>query len=179
MTGSAPAERDHSLPPAPCQDFGESPFELPEVLPTQPPVEIRDFAVEVVEFEGGAAVQPAPSTSLLSPGNPVPFEVAPELPAPRVGLFRRLMRGIAWLVRTLWGIVSLIVLLAFIAAIPIVNFLALGYLLEVEGRVARSGRLRDAFPLLPLAPRLGSLVLEPGSGSFPCDCCRTCWQTSI
>lgn len=68
------------------------------------------------------------------------------------------MRG-AGAIQGLFGIVSLIFLLAIVAAIPIVNFLALGYLLEVEGRVARSGRLRDAFPLIDLAPRLGSIAL--------------------
>ena len=58
-----------------------------------------------------------------------------------------------------FGIVTLVLALAVIAAIPIVNFMALGYLLDLEGRVARSGKFRDAFPLLPLAPRLGSIVL--------------------
>lgn len=82
-----------------------------------------------------------------------------SLAAPRPGLFRRFFRLIGWTLRSLFGIASLILLLAVIAAIPIVNFLALGYLLEVEGRVARSGRLRDAFPLVDLAPRLGSIVL--------------------
>jgi len=62
-------------------------------------------------------------------------------------------------IRMLFGLASLILLLAVIAAIPIVNFLALGYLLEAEGRVARSGKLSDAFPLLSVAPRLGSIVL--------------------
>jgi len=74
---------------------------------------------------------------------------------------------IAWLIRSLFGIVSLILLLAVLAAIPIVNFLALGYLLEVEGRVARSGKLRDAFPLIDLAPRLGSIVLGIWAWVFP------------
>jgi hypothetical protein len=64
-----------------------------------------------------------------------------------------------WVIRRAFGILSLILLLALIAAIPIVNFLALGYLLEVEGRLARSGRFRDAFPLLEIAPRLGTIVL--------------------
>src|SRR5690606_25144392 len=53
----------------------------------------------------------------------------------------------------------LILFLAVVAAIPILNFLALGYLLEAEGRVARSGRLRDGFPLLDVAPRFGSIAL--------------------
>lgn len=84
---------------------------------------------------------------------------APRRPWLIARVFRKIFQGISWIVSTLFGIASLIVLLAVIAAIPIVNFLALGYLLEVEGRVARSGRLRDAFPLLGLAPRLGSIVL--------------------
>lgn len=79
--------------------------------------------------------------------------------APRPGLIRRVSKFVAWVVRSLFGIASLILLLAVVAAIPVVNFLALGYLLEVEGRLARSGRLRDAFPLTGLAPRLGSIVL--------------------
>ena len=65
----------------------------------------------------------------------------------------------AWAVRAAFGLVSLIVLLALLAAIPIVNFLVLGYLLAAEGGVARGGRLRRAFPLLSIAPRLGSIVL--------------------
>jgi len=73
--------------------------------------------------------------------------------------WRHPLRAIAWSVRAAFGIVSLIVLLALLAAIPIVNFLVLGYLLEAEGGVARGGRLRRAFPLLSIAPRLGSIVL--------------------
>ncbi len=78
-------------------------------------------------------------------------------PCPHV--LRNPLRFSGWLIRAVFGIVSLTLLLAVIAAIPIVNFLALGYLLEVEGRVARTGRLRDAFLLLDVAPRIGSIVL--------------------
>jgi hypothetical protein len=74
-------------------------------------------------------------------------------------MFSAVFRFIGWTIRSLFGIASLILMLAVIAAIPIVNFLALGYLLEVEGRLARSGKLRDAFPLIAVAPRLGSIVL--------------------
>ncbi len=80
-----------------------------------------------------------------------------------VGRLRRagakLAWGCAWCIRTMFGIASLILLLALLAAIPLINFFVLGYLLDVEGRVARSGRLRDAFPLIDLAPRLGSIAL--------------------
>lgn len=63
-----------------------------------------------------------------------------------------------WLFELAFGVLSLFALLAFLAAIPVVNFMALGYLLEAEGRVARTGKLRYAMPLLPLAPKLGGIV---------------------
>ena len=77
----------------------------------------------------------------------------------RPSILKHPLRAFAWFVRACFGIVSLILMLAVIAAIPIVNFLALGYLLEVEGRVARTGKLRNAFLLLDVAPRFGSIVL--------------------
>ncbi len=69
------------------------------------------------------------------------------------------IQALVWTVRAAFGITSLILLLAVVAAIPVVNFLALGYLLEVEARVARTGKLRNAFLLLDVAPRIGSIVL--------------------
>ncbi len=79
----------------------------------------------------------------------------PPFPNP----FRKPFAAVAWTVRTAFGIVTLILLLAVVAAVPLLNVLALGYLLDVEGRVARSGKLRSAFPLLDLAPKIGSIAL--------------------
>jgi hypothetical protein len=42
-----------------------------------------------------------------------------------------------------------------VAAIPVVQLLSLGYLLEAEGRVARTGRLRGSLPGLDLMARVG------------------------
>jgi hypothetical protein len=66
--------------------------------------------------------------------------------------------AVYWLLELAFGVLSLFALLAFLAAIPLVNFIALGYLLEAEGRVARTGKLRNAMPLLALAPKLGGIV---------------------
>lgn len=63
-----------------------------------------------------------------------------------------------WVFELAFGVLSLFSLLAFLAAIPIVNFVALGYLLAAEGRVARTGQFRYAMPLLALAPRLGGIA---------------------
>lgn len=78
-----------------------------------------------------------------------------ELPSP----LRHPISAIVWSVRALFGIASLIVLLAILAAVPVVNFLVLGYLLEAEGRLARTGKLRGGVPLLSIAPRLGAIAL--------------------
>ncbi|REJ80800.1 MAG: hypothetical protein DWQ34_23365 [Planctomycetota bacterium] len=86
------------------------------------------------------------------------FDAEGRLP-PFPNPLRHPLRAIAWIVRCLFGLASLILMLAVISAIPIVNFLALGYLLEVEGRVGRTGKLRNAFPLLGIAPRIGSIAL--------------------
>ena len=47
--------------------------------------------------------------------------------------------GIEWL----FGLGIVLLGLAVLAAVPVLQFLSLGYLLEATGRVARSGRLRD------------------------------------
>ena len=73
-------------------------------------------------------------------------------------LLRHPLKAGYWIFEVLFGIVSLFAMLAFLAAIPVVNFLALGYMLEAEGRVARTGKLRYAMPLLPLAPKLGGIA---------------------
>ncbi len=109
-------------------------------------------------------VETTPQPTLLeAPPPPVPAS-SPPAPSPRFQWTFRNVRGAIWYgiktaVSTLFGIASLIFLLAVVAAIPGANFYALGYLLEVEGRVARSGRFRDAFPLLDLAPKLGAIAL--------------------
>ncbi len=77
------------------------------------------------------------------------------------------IRAAGWFLRNGVGILALILLWAVVAAIPIVQILALGYLLEVQGRVARTGRLRDAFPMLELAPRLGSMAIGIGFWLLP------------
>ncbi|WP_010585781.1 hypothetical protein [Schlesneria paludicola] len=68
------------------------------------------------------------------------------------------LRSAYWLFELAFGVLSLFALLAFLAAIPLVNFIALGYLLEAQGQVARTGKFRYAMPLLALAPKLGGIA---------------------
>ncbi|MEX1232305.1 MAG: DUF4013 domain-containing protein [Planctomycetaceae bacterium] len=85
----------------------------------------------------------------------VPYEPLPAFPHP----LQHPLRALWWIVRTTFGIASLMLLLAVVAAIPLLNILVLGYLLEVMGRTARTGKFREAFPLINLAPRLGSIAI--------------------
>ena len=99
--------------------------------------------------------RPLPVVDFTPEQNYFSFESLPPFPHP----LRHPIRATNWIIRLVFGLASLFLMLAVLAAIPLLNFLALGYLLEAEGRVARTGKLRYCFPLLPLAPRLGSIAL--------------------
>jgi hypothetical protein len=88
---------------------------------------------------------------------PLAAHVEPTIPWPK-SLPMRVWYGLCWGLEWLFGLASVIGTLAVLAAIPIVNFVSLGYLLETSGRVARSGRLRDGFIDMPKFARIGSLV---------------------
>jgi hypothetical protein len=73
--------------------------------------------------------------------------------------FKHPIKAGIWLVSRLFGLVSLVLFLAIISAIPIINFIALGYFLEVEGKIIRTGKIRRGLPLVTLAPRIASIVM--------------------
>lgn len=71
------------------------------------------------------------------------------------GLLRSLLSGGASALGWVFGVISLILGLSILAALPVIQFLSLGYFLESSARVARSGRLRDGFIGVRLAGRVG------------------------
>jgi hypothetical protein len=75
------------------------------------------------------------------------------------GLIRRTWRFGCSVTEWLFGAMVLVGGLSFLAAIPILQFLSLGYLLESSGRIARTGRLRDGFIGVRRAARVGGIVL--------------------
>src|SRR5205807_1705985 len=88
----------------------------------------------------------------------VPVVGLAEVPRQRLTLWRLvcwIAYGIASAAEWIFGVVSLIVGLAVLAAVPVLNFLSLGYLLEAGGRIARTGRLRDGFIGVRQAARAG------------------------
>jgi hypothetical protein len=78
--------------------------------------------------------------------------------APR-GLFRKAWDLASSALEWLFGTLTLIVGLAVLATIPVLQLLSLGYLLEVSGRVARTGSLRAGFVGIRQAARLGRIVV--------------------
>lgn len=108
--------------------------------------------------------EPPVATPIATPvATPVARPVAPEpqpeipvvMPQPALGFFGQIGAAAEWC----FGVVALFVGLAVLAAIPVGQFLALGYLLEVSGRVARTGRLRDGFVGVRTAARFGGIAL--------------------
>lgn len=91
-----------------------------------------------------------------------PIELVVAEPAPRGGLVGFLVSIVDFVtsaIEWVFGVLTLIVLLAVFAAVPIFNFLTLGYLLEVAGRVGRSGRLRDGFIGVRTAAHVGRVII--------------------
>jgi hypothetical protein len=107
-----------------------------------------------------SAVETAAAETAVSRSQPVMAEVVDDQPAqgPKSWPFKAWRFGCAMLT-WLFGLMSMLGCLAVVAAIPLVQFVSLGYLLEASGRVSRSGRVRDGFIDFPKFARIGSLVL--------------------
>jgi hypothetical protein len=99
---------------------------------------------------------------VLDDAIPVAVEIsARTAPAPAgiLALLGRVCHGIASAWEWCFGLVSLLAFLAVLAAIPILQFLSLGYLLEASARVARTGHLRSGLIGVRTAARAGGVVL--------------------
>ncbi|HEY7315643.1 MAG TPA: hypothetical protein VH643_40315 [Gemmataceae bacterium] len=120
-----------------------------------PVLEPASVPPEVILDALPAGARPEPLLEVL-PGD------GPRLSDPVARTFALAWRGVCTvgsLLEWLFGVAVLMVTLAALAALPVLQFLSLGYLLESAGRVARTGRLRDGFIGVRLAARLGGIVL--------------------
>ncbi len=90
-------------------------------------------------------------------------------------LLRRLLGHVGTAAQWLFGLASLVVGLAVLATIPIVQFASLGYLLEVSGRVARTGRLRDGFIGIRKAGQAGGIVAGVSIVTLPLWLVSSLW----
>lgn len=131
----------------------------PPLPPPLPSALVRELARppalprrEPGPVETGPILVPPPLPERTDDSEPTP----PPLPRRRGRSdLQTLFAGIEWV----FGFFCLMGALATLAALPVFQFLSLGYLLEASGRVARSGRLRDGFPGVRVAARLGGIVL--------------------
>ena len=71
--------------------------------------------------------------------------------------------GLEWL----FGAASLVIGLSVLAALPVIQFLSLGYLIEASGRVARTGRFRDGWIGVRRAGRVGGVVAGAWASTLP------------
>lgn len=78
-----------------------------------------------------------------------------EHPSP----WRRLTGAVFALVDRVFGALCTAVLLAIIVTIPVLQFFALGYLLNAARRLAKTGRIRDGFVGVREASRVGQFAL--------------------
>ncbi len=89
-------------------------------------------------------------------------------PAPyRSRPIRRLACLTASSAEWLFGLLSLLVGLSTLAALPVLQLLSLGYFLEMSARVASTGRLRDGFVGVRKAARAGGLALGLWIATLP------------
>ena len=92
---------------------------------------------------------------------PVPVPVLVPVPVPVRG--RTCPVSFFSFVGAVWtflcGCVGLVACLAVLAAVPVLQLCTLGWLLEAEGRLGRTGRLRGVFPGVTRAARIGSALL--------------------
>ena len=88
------------------------------------------------------------------PGRDEPSPVARRGGGRLLALCRAVGSGAEWAL----GVLTLVVGLGILAALPVAQFLSLGYLLEASGRVARGGRLGAAAVGVRRAARVGTVV---------------------
>ena len=97
-----------------------------------------------------------------------PAEPRRRRPGPWIlGLVVRLVRSVASGAEWLFGLASLLVGLSTLAALPVLQFLSLGYLLESSARVTRRGRLRDGFVGVRRAARIGGIAVGTWLATVP------------
>jgi hypothetical protein len=88
----------------------------------------------------------------------MPVEVAPAPPPLPLPVKKGFLNTVASVLDWIFGFVALVALLAVCSVVPVFNFLSLGYLLNVSGTIARTGRLRDGFIGVRKASVIGSIA---------------------
>lgn len=137
---------------------------IPDVLPLEPPPVLLDVLpldqhpVVAPEILDVVPIEPPLLDVLPAPEAPPDVLPASE-PLRRRGLLARICQGIYSAFEWLFGALTLTIGLAALAAVPVLGFFSLGYMLEAGGRIARTGKFRNGFPGVRKAARIGSIVI--------------------
>jgi len=134
--------------PTPFPAAQQAPFEF---LPDDAIIPVARMIPTVLPVHDIPTVDPIVTVEPVRSSQPLDFS-DPAL------LFVRLLQGFGNFVEWCFGFVALMVGLAFLAAIPVVQFLTLGYLLEAGGRLARTRKFSEAFIGIRVAARLGGIA---------------------
>lgn len=103
---------------------------------------------------------------------------SPSAQPPQKNVFWRVADGLMSAWEWCFGVVSMIVILAFLATVPILNLMSLGYLLEVSGRIARTGKFTQGFVGIRKAARIGSIVAGAWLMFLPLRLLSDAWQSA-
>jgi hypothetical protein len=154
------------MPPRPWEP---SSFQTPPEPDTTPAATLEAVDLATTNHSDGEPILARASDTSPTPGDRVAFlpadpddqvfpaRAAESEPAGRAWPLRAIFAlGLA--IEAAWGLASLTAGLAVLASLPILNFLAFGYVLEAAGRPLRTNRYDAAFPGIRRAARLGAII---------------------
>jgi len=150
-----PTEEPDEPPPLP-DEIPEAVVAAPSELPineigAETPPALPGEMVVAKQFDE----QPPDLPELPEPYNRVAWDSEPTTVVEKGPWFSRFTNFL----ENLFGFATIIVTLAVLSAIPVLNFLSLGYLLQVSANVARSGKFSAAFVGVKKAAKAGSLII--------------------
>ena len=101
---------------------------------------------------------PSDVDDLLAQSSPIGADLAAHPTAPR-SLIRRTLSLITRSLGTAFDYLSLVTILAVMTALPVIQLIAFGYLLDVAGRLTAGAKLRDTLDWLRPAGQLGMAIV--------------------
>jgi hypothetical protein len=93
--------------------------------------------------------------SASASASPEPAAAAP----PKRSWIRRVGAGIAWFTQSVFETLSLFTILAVMTAVPLIQLISFGYLLDVAGQLTRGAKVSEAVRWRAAAGRIGLAVL--------------------
>jgi len=87
------------------------------------------------------------------------FAPQPSLTIAKRSWFRRSLSGLAWAIQSVFETLSLFTILAVMTAVPLIQLISFGYLLDVAGKLTNGAKVSEAVRWRAAAGRIGLAVL--------------------